>query len=545
MGRRRTGELRAAVAVSSDALIGIDQDAVTPTPPPGVTRRVERPNVLVVTIDDLATIDMPYLPRVRRLMEKGGVAFSDAIAPTPLCAPSRASLLSGQYAHNHGALSVNGPNGGYTAFAAHDTLATALQAAGYDTLFTGKYINGYGKDGTDHDVPQGWTDWRATVDPSTYRFFNPKLNVNGTLVRSKGYTTDVMTRHAQDMISADRGDKPWFAWVNYVAPHVGGPAGPGDPKKLYPGTAAGKFETTVPDPKDRGHYRKVPLPLVPSSFPDGDPSVPAHAPANAQRFDALEKRALDVVYQRRIEAARSLDRAMGRLFRTLRRTGQLDRTLVIFHSDNGYAIGPHNMNGKRFHYDESLRIPLYMRGPGLPRGVVVDTAVTVPDLTATIFAATGVEAPRPLDGVDVLPWIDAPTQVRVVPVAAWRAVGVGLTALGMYAGVRVGPWTYVEYRRGGVELYDRNADPYEIHNLADDPAHARVRAALASLTARYRDSGGETAPLEMYDAAQLERLHAQPRQDGADPAVVVGVCRQVELREDAVDVLGHGLLADH
>ena len=267
--------------VSTSAIADIEGPACVPTPTPAYSRTVERPNVLLVTVDDLATIDMPYLPRVRRLMEKGGVAFSDALAPTPLCAPSRASLLSGQYAQNHGVLTVTGPSGGYAASSDQDTIATALQAAGYDTLFTGKYINGYGKNGTEHDVPPGWTDWRATIDPSTYHFFDPRLNINGRLERSQGYTTDVMTAHAQEMISAERGDRSWFAWVNFVAPHVGGPAGQGDPKNLFPDTPAGKFETTVPDPKDRGHYRKVPLPLVPSSFPDGDPTVPAHAPANA------------------------------------------------------------------------------------------------------------------------------------------------------------------------------------------------------------------------------------------------------------------------
>ncbi len=504
MVRRRTAELRASLAVSRQALVGIGGGALPATPTPPLPPGIERPNVLLITVDDLASVDMPYLPRVRRLLEKGGVAFSDALAPTPLCAPSRASLLSGQYAHNHGARTVNGPDGGYTAFSDRDTLATALQAAGYDTLFTGKYINGYGKNGTEHDVPQGWTDWRATVDPSTYRFFKPKMNLNGTIERSEGYTTDVMTAHATEMITADRGGRPWFAWVNYVAPHVGGPAGPGDPKKLFKDTTAA-FETTVPDPKDRGRYRKVPLPVLPSSFPEGDPTVPTYAPANLQRFDALQRRALDIVYQRRIEAARGLDRAVAKLFRTLRRTGQLDRTLVVFHSDNGYAIGPHNMNGKRYHYDESLRVPLYLRGPGLPKGVVVPTAVTIPDLTATIYAATGVEPARPLDGIDVRPWIGAPAQARVVPIAAWVADGEGLRARPIYEGVRIGPWTYVEYRRGGAELYERNDDPYEIRNLADQPSYADVRTALSSLTARHRDCAGASSPNELYDVALLSQ----------------------------------------
>ncbi|MBM9459895.1 sulfatase [Nocardioides sp. zg-536] len=519
--QRRTGELRAALSISERALLGIEEalapvpgtgvPVVAPSPTPELAPGVARPNVLVITVDDLAAIDMPYLPRVRRLMEAGGVAFADALAPTPLCAPSRASLLSGQYAHNHGARTVNGVDGGYQAFSDADTLATALAGAGYDTLFTGKYINGYGKDGTERDVPRGWSDWRATVDPSTYNFFDPKMNVNGVVARARGYTTDVMTAHAREMIGADRGGRPWFAWVNYVAPHVGGPAGKGDPKQLFGGTPAGDLETTVPAPRDRGRYRRVPLPLFPSSFPDGDPTVPAHAPANQRRFDALQRRAFDVVYQRRIEAARGLDRAVARLFATLRRTGQLDRTLVVFHSDNGYAIGPHNMNGKRFHYDESLRVPLYMRGPGLPRGVVVSTAVTVPDLTATILAATGVTPPRPLDGVDVRPWVTAAPHVRVVPIAAWGAVGARKVAKQIYAGVRVGSWTYVEYRRGGAELYDRARDPFEIHNLADDPSYGEVRAVLSRLSARYAECAGPTSPRELFAVDRLEPGPATPQ----------------------------------
>ena len=310
---RPSRALMATLAVSVLAVVGLDDPTqvsapvraeLEPTPTPAFSMPVERPNVLMVTVDDLAAADMAYLPRVRRLMQKGGVTFADALAPTPICVPARASLLTGQYAHNHGALNISGSNGGYPAFAGRRTVATALQGAGYDTLFTGKYLNGYGRNGTGRDVPPGWTDWRATIDPSTYRFFSPRMNINSRLVRSKGYTTDVMTRQARRMIGRERDGRPWFAWVNYVAPHVGGPVGEGDPKRRYAGVRAGRFKTTVPAREDRGRYRKVPLPLAPSSFPDGDASVPAHAPANSNHYDAVEKTALTTVYQRRIEAAR-------------------------------------------------------------------------------------------------------------------------------------------------------------------------------------------------------------------------------------------------
>jgi arylsulfatase A-like enzyme len=509
---RPTRALLATLAVSALAVAGIDDPsrvpeseraALAPTPTPAIERPVRKPNILMVTVDDLAVADMPYLPHVRRLMETGGVAFADGLAPSPMCVPARASLLTGQYAHNHGAKTVRGPAGGYRAFGDQDrTVATALQDEGYATLFTGKYLNGYGKNKTARDVPPGWSDWRATPDPSTYRFFDQRLNINHQIVREEGYTTDVMTRQAEEMIDGVPSGKPWFAWVNYVAPHVGGPVDAEAPRKKYAGTPQGRFKSTVPDPKDVGHYQDVPLPISPNSFPDGDPDVPAYAPANVRQFSDADKRALDTVYQRRIEAARGLDRAVVKLFRLLERTDQLDRTLVIFTSDNGYAIGNHNLNGKLYHYDESVRIPIYLRGPGLPAGVTVPTAVTNPDLAATILTAAGAEPPRPLDGVDILPWVDAPAQVRVVPIEAYQVAGTQR----IYWGVRVGAWTYVRYRKGGQELYDRSRDRYEVHNLAGVKEYAPVRKALSSLAKRYRGCAGDTCPKDFYPADELAEL---------------------------------------
>ncbi|MFC7495112.1 MULTISPECIES: sulfatase [unclassified Nocardioides] len=504
--------LLATLAVSALAVVGIDdpsrvpesaREALTPTPTPAFTMPVDEPNVLMVTVDDLAVDDMRYLPHVRELMGTGGVEFADGLAPSPMCVPARASLLTGQYAHNHGAKTVRGPSGGYQAFHDQDqTIAKALKDRGYATLFAGKYLNGYGKNKTARDVPPGWTDWRATPDPSTYRFFDQRLNVNGTVQRQQGYTTDVMTDQAADMITGVRRGKPWFAWVNYVAPHVGSPVLPDDPKKKYAGTSAARFKTTVPDPQDRGHYRDVPLPTTLSSFQDGAPDLPPWAPANVRTFDDLQQKVLAEVHQRRIEAARGLDRAFAKLVGLLERTNQLDRTLVIFTSDNGYAIGNHNLNGKLYHYEESVGIPIYMRGPGLPAGVTVPTAVTNPDIAATILAATRTEPPRPLDGVDILPWIDAPAQVRVVPIEGYEVSG----SRRIYWGVRVGDWTYVRYRKGGAELYNRTSDQDEVYNLARVKEYAPVRKALASLAMRYRGCAGESCPKEFYPADELAEL---------------------------------------
>ncbi|WP_017933287.1 sulfatase-like hydrolase/transferase [Nocardioides sp. Iso805N] len=451
------------------------------------------PNILLITADDLAVHDLDYMPNTRRLLADEGVTFSDGIAPTPLCVPARASLLSGQYAHNHGARTISGPYGGYQSFDDHDTIATALQEAGYRTMFAGKYLNGYGKDGTELVQPTGWNQWRATVDPSTYRFVDPKMNIDGVLKRESGYTTDVMTRQSDSMIGGaakvrKKTGQPWFEWLNYVAPHVGGPAGPDDPVKRYAGTDAA-YRVTVPAARDRNTLRDVRLPTTPDMFPEDTHDLPPGSPRH-KRFTQQQKDALRMVYQRRLETVLSLDRAVGHDVATLRRTGQLASTLIIFTSDNGYTVGSSNINGKLWHYDPIISIPVLMRGPGVPRGTTTRTPITNPDIAATILAAAHATPPRPLDGVDLLPWLDRPAQLRVIPIEAWKLAD---GSQQLYWGVRAGAWTYARLR-GGNELFDRSTDPYELRNLAADPAYHVTLVRLRELARRYRTCAGDTCP---------------------------------------------------
>jgi arylsulfatase A-like enzyme len=467
-----------------------------PTPTPALPGLPTRSNVLMITADDLSTLDLPYMPHVRRLIADQGVTFSDAIAPTPICAPARASLLSGQYAHNDGTVTISGPRGGYQSFDESHTLATALQAAGYDTLFAGKFINGYGENGTARQVPPGWTDWRATIDPTTYHFFDPTLNVDGTLRRTHGYSTTILSHQADEMIGAPaRQHRPWFAWVNYVAPHFGGPIEEGDPRQVFRGTA-GAIPTTVPAPRDRGRFAGVPLPSRPDLFEPHRYTrlLPKNSPARAH-VPPIERTALRMAYDQRLEADQGVDRAVAAQLRTLRRTGQLDRTVVVFASDNGYATGEHNRNGKLWHYDEIVRIPMMMRGPGVPSGRTVSTPITNPDVTATILGIAGARSQRTLDGVDMRPWLSAPPQQRVVPIEGWPVTN-GTRRL--YAGVTVGPWTYIRLRHGHEELYDRTTDPYEVHDLVHVASAQGALQELRSLTERYRDCRGSTCPKQFY-----------------------------------------------
>lgn len=486
-----------AVDARSSAMVTAQRAGILPataTPTPAWSGYASKPNILMITADDMAAGDLRYMPHVKKLLEQQGVTFSDAIAPTPICVPARASLLSGQYAHNDNDRTISGPHGGYTSFNERKTLPIALQRAGYDTLFTGKYINGYGLGGSRHTVPPGWTDWRATVDPSTYNFMGPRVNHNGKLTKYHRYTTYVMSDQANQMLTKKRRQHhKWFMWINYVAPHFGGPTQKDDPARVFRGTSAAKIKTTVPAPQDRGKFKHLTLPNVPNML-----KTPAHVPWDSpsrHHWNATERKALRIEYRQRIQALQGVDRAVARSIATLRKTHQLKKTIVIFASDNGYAVGNHNLGGKLWHYNEIERIPVLMRGPQIPRGRTVATTVTNPDLATTIMAAAGAKPLRPQDGVNILPWLTAPKQERVVPIEGWP-VHNGTRRL--YVGVRVGPWTYIRYTKGGEELYDRATDPYEIDSLATTPKYHSQLVALRQLTARYADCKGSSCPKQFY-----------------------------------------------
>ncbi|MBA3781840.1 MAG: sulfatase-like hydrolase/transferase, partial [Nocardioides sp.] len=192
----------------SDTVLPPSALAPKPLPAPAT-----RPNILLITADDAAIGDLDHMPQLKQYVADQGITVENALAPTPICVPARASLLTGQYSHNHGAVTIEGEGGGFDAFADNDTLPVWLQTAGYDTLFVGKYLNGYGEDDPTY-VPPGWTDWQATVDPSTYNFEKPQINHNGEVTEHEQYSTDLLRDLSVDEINDPaRAAKPWYMWV--------------------------------------------------------------------------------------------------------------------------------------------------------------------------------------------------------------------------------------------------------------------------------------------------------------------------------------------
>lgn len=474
--------MTALLSVSGCSLLGNDKAAPAPIKPEAPGKPIAnagrtiadplagtRPNILFITVDDMAPRDLKWMPKVRALIGGAGMRHDNAITPTPLCAPSRATWMSGQFAGNHGVRAVEGPRGGVRAFDENDRLPSWLQAAGYNTGFLGKYINGNGMaDPT--AVPPGWTDWRGSIDMTTYDFSRVKLNVNGTVWEKPGYQTVTYAKVGDQMIHDFAAEqKPWFLNLNYVAPHSGGPAESDDPP---PGTTVGgryKVGTTSVEDRYRDHFADLDLPDQPDQWrrPSGTQPRP--------QITDPEKRDVREMFQQRLESLQSVDDAVAGHLATLEKLGQLDKTLVVFMSDNGFSVGEHDRLGKLAPYYENLEVPLLVRGPGVQRGRS-SALVTNADLPVTFAALAGATPTSSVDGIDIAPlWAGATMRTRSVPIAGWN-VSNGNRRL--WFGVRVDDrWTFSQGRRER-QLYDLVKDPYEITNVAHDPAYEQTRREL-------------------------------------------------------------------
>jgi arylsulfatase A-like enzyme len=487
MRRGRTRLCAAIVATSAlAACVVASGQAAAPAPVP--TESAARPNVVMITLDDLSEADLAVMPRTRELLASQGTTMTQGLAPTPICAPARASLLTGQYAHNHGVLTVEGEAGGAAAFDDQRTLPTWLRRVGYDTMFAGKYLNGYGTTNPRY-VPPGWNEWRGSVDFSTYSFFDTRFNINGKVVRPPGYNTDILARYTEEMLAKHRRGslrgQPFFLWVNYVAPHHGGPTESDDPKQSWPGGHT--VATTTPAPRHRNLFDHAALPHGPAMW-ERNRVGNHHAGSAAPRG---YRAAVREAHQQRLESLQATDQAVGRTVAALRRSGELGNTVIALTSDNGFMVGQHNRFGKLWFYDDSVRIPIILRGPGIPRGKRLSTPITNPDLAVTIAALAKASPTRDVDGVNLVPWLTRPAQKRVVPIEAYPVAG-GRTRL--YSGIRYGDLTYIRDRTGFEELYDRSRDPGELVNVARRPAYRAAVVRLRTWNNRYRNCAGTGCP---------------------------------------------------
>lgn len=502
MGRRRTPILVALLAAASLCAGAVSTTSAAPP---------SRPNVVVLMTDDQTVESLRVMPNVERLLVDQGATFDNSFVSFPLCCPSRATFLTGQYAHNHGVLSNTPPGGGYRALDGAKTLPVWLRRAGYATAHVGKYLNGYGKDDPT-EVPPGWTEWHGSVDPSSYRYFGYTLNENGRLVkyghRARAYKTDVYADLAVDVVRRRAAAKqPFFLWVSFLAPHSGGP----QPDGRVPGAA-------LPAPRHRGTFASEPLPRPPS-FNEADIS---DKPGNVRVRPLLDSERIWRTKQRyrlRLESLLAVDEAVARVVRALRESGELENTLIVFTSDNGFLQGEHRIPiGKIALYEPATRVPLVLRGPGIRPGLRLRQDVANVDLAPTILEAAGGRASLRMDGESLWPMLRDPGVYRGRDLLH---EGPGTTpGVLQFTVLRTPRWVYARHFSGAAELYDLASDPDQLANLARDPAYGAVRTALQARLTSLASCVGDACRSEPQLDLAVEVEGACP--EGAAEVVLTG-----------------------
>jgi N-acetylglucosamine-6-sulfatase len=444
----------------------------------------QRPNVVVLMTDDQTLASLTYMQQTARLLSDQGTVFEQAIASFPLCCPSRATHLTGQYAHNHGVLHNSGLFGGYKRLDHANTLPVWLQRAGYRTMHVGRYLNGYEyADG----IPPGWDDWHGSPHSAAFNYARWRVNENGSLVSHPDaahpgeYLTDFQGRRASELIEqAAPGDRPFFLQLWFVAPHRGGPRDTDDPATLG---------TPSPAPRHRDALAATPMPRPPS-FDEADMHDKPQVVGDRPRLSPERVAGIEENWRQEIESLQAVDEAVGRVVGTLERTGELADTLILFTSDNGFMHGEHRAQGEKvLLYEESIRVPLIVRGPGMPRGWRDPRPVANIDVVPTIVDAAAATPGRVLDGRSLLDlerdrsaWLGRDLLVEN---------GNGANNVPPYRAIRTNRFLYAEHLlTGEFELYDLERDPYQLLSRDGSPRLAGVQRDLARGLRRLKRCAG-------------------------------------------------------
>ncbi len=525
------------------ALAGLTVIAIAASPAQGRPASAgsgSRPNILVVMTDDMSATDLKLMPNVQRLLAAKGTTFADAVDSFPLCCPARATFITGQYAHNHGVEGNFAPHGWYGMRKRGNTLGTWLQDAGYRTALIGKWLNGYGALDAHGEVPKGFGTWRGLLDVSAYDYSNFVMNADGKLRvwgdaefarklvefaivevddqpdsvasifakleevfgprpydywgadTTEAYSPDVTGRITEKLVERERASRrPFFIWWTPAAPH-------------REDVATTLMNRPGPDPRPAPRYEEASKGYVlprPPSFNEADFSdKPSNMVAKAPELSEEEIAQLQLDYEGRAGSLLAVDDHVGKLVKTLRRTDQLSNTVIVFLSDNGWMQGEHRIPGDKFlPYEESLRVPLVIRGPGVPKGQTVHGQVSNIDFAPTLVDLANATAGRTMDGVSLVPTIRKPKRLpeRALEIEALEALfgnsGIPINAWDRpYTGVRTDRYTYVVWTETGeVELYDRKVDPYQLQNRAGDPGYADVEGRLARKLVKLADCRGD------------------------------------------------------
>ncbi len=422
---------------------------------PQVHTTGKRPNIVVVIVDDLrwdalSITGHPFVktPHIDRIAREGAL-FKNAFVTTPLCSPSRASFWTGTYVHQHKIIgnTENGPQSHMLI-----TYPALLQKSGYETAYVGKWHMG-----TDPTPRPGFDRWVSFKGQGVYN--DPALHIDGEPTPTKGYITDVLSEHAAQFIEKDR-QKPFALVLAHKAVH-----GPFTPAERH---------------KDLFTDETIPRAASADDDRQGKPALTFGQPEGAEAKAAAPKG--NNTARNQLRCLMAIEDGMGRLLQALEKKGILDDTIVIFTSDNGYFWGEHGgLGDKRWAYEESIRIPMFLRYPKLVAGgTKIDGMVQNIDLAPTFLDLAGVSSPRPLPGRSLVPILRGQTE-------GWRSSAFfeyfaekAYPRVPNWQAIRTDRWKYIHYQdqEGLDELYDLQADGLELKNLVQDPAAASALATL-------------------------------------------------------------------
>jgi N-acetylglucosamine-6-sulfatase len=416
-----------------------------------------KPNIVFILADDMRKDDLKYMPKTLSVLRDRGMSFSNAFVSNALCCPTRATIMRGQYAHNTGVWSNKGSRGGWPAYRNNgnekDNMATRLDAAGYRTGLFGKYLNEY-PGATDE--PPGWDRWFAHTDGTQY--YDYKINDDGKIIHygstSADYETDVIANNAKIFISTSAIARvPFFAFVAPRAPH----------------------SPATPASRDKHAYDGLKAPRRPS-FDEKNVSDKPPWIRKLPRLSDAKKTKIDNRAEKRAETLQALDDLVAGIVGTLNDRGVLSNTYIFFTSDNGWHAGEHRIPKEKWRpYEEDVRMPLLVRGPGVAARHQAHKLALDTDYLPTFTDLAGVHTPNYVDGRSLQPVLEGNS-------TAWRSA-ILLEAVASYSpayrGIRTSDGRkYVEYASGKRELYHLDRDPYELrdsYDPSDPPATLATR----------------------------------------------------------------------
>ncbi|HEV3475512.1 MAG TPA: sulfatase [Actinomycetota bacterium] len=417
----------------------------SPSREPVARGQAPQPNVLIFMTDDQRSDTMFMMPKTQRWFGQQGTRFPSAYATTPLCCPSRASIMTGRYTHNHRVLD------NYSALSLdqNSTLQRYLQEAGYLTGITGKYMNAWPL----YTNPPYFHRW--SIFNTGYQ--NAKFNTDGVLRRLPGYATDVIGEKSVRFLRFFEGDdaRPWLLYVDPFAPH---------------------------DPFRPAHrHRRSPVPRwepSPASTESDRNDKPPQVQARTAGIEGIK-----LVRRLQLRTLIAVDEAVNRVMKELARLGEGGSTLAFFTSDNGFFWAEHGLFDKRWPYTPSIEIPLFMRWPGQVQGGAIDPRLAANlDITPTVLDAAGIppDPTYPLDGRSLL---TADRRDRLLLESFVDRLDVGVPP---WASLLTPQYQYVEYYDSNGETvsfreyYDLREDPWQLHNLLAEPSFRNNQGGLVA-----------------------------------------------------------------